>query len=380
VLRRRGYTGRGVTLGHLDTGIDSSHPALGHQPTRFQYFDREGLFSERPPSDLDGHGTANASIICGIAPECSLHSAAVIEEGNVVARILSGLQWMLESHVRVLWIPCGIPGYSPVFRGLVHMLARNNTLIVAAIGNLGAGRSLSPGDYPEVLSVGAMAADGNVAPFSGSSHLGAQTTCRKPDLLAPGDGALVAALGGGYHTFRGTSAACAYVAGVAALLAQAAPAASASILKAALIAASQPLPESQRHRSRRGVIQPFSALQYLLNGNPAEEADEEDFHTRSKFTDPRLRQMFSLATPESVLDAVCVVERTNRDESADPRGPAGSVVDLVSRALGERPKRLYYIASAGIVVILARAPFIARLAYQPNVLVASAADIDRCWQ
>jgi subtilisin family serine protease len=65
----QGLTGKGIRVGHLDTGVDGTHPALEGAVTKFAEIDRTGR--ERPgvaawdSDDRDRHGTHTAATIAG---------------------------------------------------------------------------------------------------------------------------------------------------------------------------------------------------------------------------------------------------------------------------------------------------------------------------
>ncbi|MGH2368734.1 MAG: S8 family serine peptidase, partial [Chloroflexota bacterium] len=65
-LWQQGLTGKGVRVGHLDTGVDGAHPALSDRIAAFMEFD---LFGNRVPGsrphDTGDHGTHTAGTICG---------------------------------------------------------------------------------------------------------------------------------------------------------------------------------------------------------------------------------------------------------------------------------------------------------------------------
>ena len=165
-LWERGLTGKGVLVGQLDTGIDGEHPTLQGAVAHFAEFDLMGREVTPPPKpkDSDEHGTHTAATIVGraaggrhvgMAPGAKLASAAVIEGGDAVARVLGGMDWALGKGVRVLSLSLGFRGYWPDFLAVTRILRRKGVLPVFAVGNEYAGSSRSPGNYSEALSVGA---------------------------------------------------------------------------------------------------------------------------------------------------------------------------------------------------------------------------------
>ncbi len=233
-LWHRGLDGTGVLIGHLDTGVDGGHQMLRGRVADYALFDEEGqriVGAEPADGDADGHGTHTAGILvgatrsggaAGIAPGASLVTARVIEGGDVVARILAGLEWMAASGVRVVNLSLGLPGYRAAFEVLLEALDGRGVLCVCAVGNEGAGQSRSPGNYRKVLSVGAVDRTGQVADFSGSATIRhAPPPYDVPDLVAPGVRIVSAVPNGGYVEMSGTSMAAPHVAGLAALLCEA---------------------------------------------------------------------------------------------------------------------------------------------------------------
>src|SRR5438067_5985923 len=118
----QGFAGEGILVGHLDTGVDGKHRSLRTAIDRFVRIDNFGEIDATAPAatDSDQHGTHTAGTIAGrpvgksiigVAPEAKLASAMVIEGGNVVARVLGGLDWAIDQQVRIISMSLGFPGF-----------------------------------------------------------------------------------------------------------------------------------------------------------------------------------------------------------------------------------------------------------------------------
>lgn len=280
---KKGWTGLDVKVGHLDTGVDGDHPAfLKGAIKKFEHFDNYGQpTSPTTAEDTDDHGTHTAATILGrpvkgnhfgVAPEARLCSAAVIEGGNALARVLAGMEWALEQEVRILSMSLGFPGWWPDFQPIVETLENQNVLCVFAIGNEYPGTSRSPGNYPEIISVGALDAKKKIAKFSSSQTFSGRKT---PLVIAPGVDIFSAQPGKMYQSMDGTSMATPHVAGVAALLAHAAPGASNKQLRNAIIASCEDLGSQGSHVYVHGLPNALRALNSLapslITGKPSKE-------------------------------------------------------------------------------------------------------------
>ena len=235
-LWKQGLTGKGVVVAHLDTGADGRHPMLKGAFAAFAEFDALGdlLTPTSSPHDSGEHGTHTAVTVAGrpargvnlgVAPGAKLASALVIEGGNVIARVLAGLDWALGHGTRVLSMSLGIPGWLEDFLPVIRILRARGVLPVIAIGNEGPGATRSPGNYPNALSIGAMQADRTVADFSSSQRFARTNDPVVPKLVAPGVDIISAVPNGRYKMMSGTSMATPHIAGLAALLLEAKPAA-----------------------------------------------------------------------------------------------------------------------------------------------------------
>jgi subtilisin family serine protease len=381
-LWRKGLTGAGVRVGHLDTGVAGHHPALAGRVAAFLETDEEGrVVPSATPRDTASHGTHTAGILCGgvldgeaigVAPEALLHSAAVIDGGRNVVRILRGIDWLRGSGVRVLGMALGIAGPNPVFWTLLDALRAEGVLTVCAIGNDGAARPHSPALYPGVLAVGAANEQQRLAPYTGCEL--ASGECLKPELLAPGvDLRSATPHSGGGTLGGGTSQACAFTAGVACLLFQACPDATPDEVAEALCASASPIDEAHGLRYRFGLLQPALALELLQRRGARSGGSEPAGSEPPFYRDEELLDECRDASPASELHCVVVASGRARGDSA--RGAAGPVVDRVTEMLGEPPASVEYLPAGRIAIVSASPRFIVALGRDPDVQVLSAATV-----
>jgi subtilisin len=273
-LWKEGLTGKGIKVGHLDTGLDGKHPALKKAVEGFAEFDFVGeLVKPSPaPHDTDDHGTHTAATIAGravngrsvgVAPEAELSSALVIEGGQVVARVLGGMDWALSQGVQILSMSLGFRGWWEDFIPIIEILRSQNVLPVIAVGNESAGTSRSPGNYPNVMSVGAHDNHKAVALFSSSQRFKRAKDPFVPDLVAPGVNVISARPGGGYQAMDGSSMATPHVAGLAAILMQAKASASIDEVEDAIFGSCSLAPGMFASRANRGYPNAIRALALL---------------------------------------------------------------------------------------------------------------------
>jgi subtilisin family serine protease len=273
-----GITGKGVVVGHLDTGVDGAHPALQGAIAAFAEFDFAG---DQVPGakahDSGEHGTHTAGTIVGragtkgpfgVAPQAQLATALVIEGGQAIDRILAGLDWIVGQHVHVLSMSLGLRGFNPAFQVVIDALRAAGVLPVIAVGNEGANTSRSPGNYTNVLSIGAMDKADEVADFSGSQLFDRTANPMVPDLVAPGVGVLSSVPEGGFREMDGTSMATPHVAGLAALLLQAKPTATTDELEKAILNSCALPAGMSGPRANKGVPDAVQAFTLLTGSAP----------------------------------------------------------------------------------------------------------------
>ncbi|HWC12458.1 MAG TPA: S8 family serine peptidase [Acidimicrobiales bacterium] len=250
------FTGAGIVVSVLDTGIDSAHPAFAGVTLVQEDFSGSGN------GDVQGHGSHCAGTIFGRDVDGARIGVARGVDRALIGKVLgddgggssemlfNGIQWAVEGGANVISMSLGFdfPGLVsrltsegwPVdlatsvaleaYRGNLRMFdalmdlvqAREafgpGTVVVAAAGNESK-REQNP-DYEiaaslpaaaeGVVSVGALGQDGgalSVAPFSNTF----------PQVSGPGVNVKSVKVGGGTRNLNGTSMACPHVAGVAAL-------------------------------------------------------------------------------------------------------------------------------------------------------------------
>ncbi|MFJ9626056.1 S8 family peptidase [Streptomyces sp. NPDC101175] len=255
----KGYTGKGVKVAVLDTGIDTTHPDL-----KTQVIAAKNFTTARDTSDHFGHGTHVASIIAGtgaksggkykgVAPGAELLNAKVLDDegSGDDASILAGMEWAAAQGADIVNLSLGgadTPGIDPLEAEVNKLSETKGMLFAIAAGNEGEGGDStvdSPGSAADALTVGAVDGSDKLAYFSSRGPSADNTL--KPDVTAPGVKITAAAAKGsyidkevgenpaGYLTISGTSMATPHVAGAAAILKQEHPDWTWARLKATLV-------------------------------------------------------------------------------------------------------------------------------------------------
>jgi serine protease AprX len=272
---RSPYTGLGVNVAVIDTGVDGLHPDLPYGTKVEQYavaghpFEKEPMtFTPTVTGDTYGHGTHVSSTIAGtgaasagrfkgVAPGATITSFKT-DVGAVLldSYILGAFDWILahpEKQIRISsnsWGCCDGSDYNPddPINVATKALYDGGVTVAFAASNSGGPNTLNPySASPWVISVAAGTKERTLASFSSRGRIDgpwdrraaqrANTGIYRPTVTAPGElieaakssQATVMAPGidpeNPLYTYAdGTSMATPHVAGVVALMLQARPA------------------------------------------------------------------------------------------------------------------------------------------------------------
>jgi serine protease AprX len=311
-----GYTGAGVLVSNIDTGVEGGHPALasrwagvadaryaGHP--EWAWYDPY-LGQNNFPYDNNGHGTHTMGTICGgspglevgVAPGAYWIAAGAIDRGGgigrTVADAIASFQWMLDpdGNPSTIWdVPAvcsnswgvttshGYPPCDETFWSYIDACEAAGTVVVFAAGNEGTSGLRRPGDRAtdDYRNCAVAAVDGNTSgwPIAYFSSRG-PTYCTpsgaaaiKPDIAAPGVSVRSSYPGGGYAYLSGTSMATPHVAGVIALIRDANPNLSADQIKQIIYDSAYDLgPAGEDNSYGWGMIDAYEAVLLALGGAP----------------------------------------------------------------------------------------------------------------
>lgn len=290
-----GYTGGGVVVANMDTGVDQSHPDLAGKwrGGTNSWYDPHG--EHATPYDRDGHGTQTMGIIVGgasggttigIAPDASWVAVKLYNDAGqaTFSDIHLAFQWLLDPDgdlntvdapdvVNASWGLVGTAGQCITeFNADIDALKTVGIAVAFAAGNDGPAplTSLSPANNSAGFSTGAVDSALAIANFSSRG----QSACDGsvyPKMAAPGVSIRTSDLSFGgqpfYMVVSGTSFAAPHTAGVMALLAGAFPQASVSELETAVTGSAQDLGVAGADNSYGyGLANALAAYQTLLNG------------------------------------------------------------------------------------------------------------------
>lgn len=245
---RSPYSGQGIKVAVLDTGLDLNHPDFAGRTIVSQSF-----IPGQTAQDGAGHGTHCIGTACGpqaplgvgrygIAYGADIYAGKVLSNSGTgtAGTVLNGMNWAIANRCQVISMSLGAdaPEYPPYTQAGQRALDAG-CLIIAAASNASRRPGYiaptgSPANSPTIVAVAAVNPDLTVAYFSCGGKI---------EIAGPGSDVFsTLPMPRRYGTLSGTSMATPHVAGIAALLAEANPAHRGAALRNALLAKALPLP------------------------------------------------------------------------------------------------------------------------------------------
>jgi len=239
-LENANYTGKGIDICILDTGLEISHPDFSSEEIEGKSF----IDGEDWNRDPNGHGTHCAGVATGntrndtgkrygIARGCNLKIAKVLADNGrgTTSSVIDAIDWAITKKFRILSLSLASPVKlddqpSVLFEAIGERALENNCLIIAAAGNDSNRPQIPqpvsmPANSKSIMAVGAIDSQMKIARFSNAGIN--PSTGGNINVCAPGVDIISAYPKNAknknnlYYSMSGTSMAAPHVSGLAAL-------------------------------------------------------------------------------------------------------------------------------------------------------------------
>jgi subtilisin family serine protease len=316
MARALGYTGAGIVVGEVDSGVDTDHADLvgavvGQACTCITdggCCPNGSTFQTGPGAAEDnaGHGTWVAGVMTsdghiapiGVAPDVKIVAVKVTNAADhtcCMSDVTAAFDWILDNRPDVAAINCSVvsnalyPGdcdnADATTGGMAFIITALRTAgipVFAAAGNAGsAGAMSAPACVSAAVSMGATY-DANLGPMnfgvcSDATTAADRTTCftnsdTSTDLFAPGCLITTSSLGGGISNVVGTSFSAPHATACAALLKQADPSISAGAIENTFKATGVPVTDP-----RNGITFPRIDCLAAIQARSCPDADGDGY-------------------------------------------------------------------------------------------------------
>ncbi len=306
-----GYTGKGVVVAVLDSGVNTEHADLkDHLWNGNAQHGYNVVYPGQDPIDTGSHGTHCAGIVCGdgtsgkitgVAPDATLMSIKLYEgnSGLTLERLTRGIEFAVDNGADILSISQGWRGSYAVSYRTELRSTFDNLLGLGVIAAVACGNDRqelnsypvpcnvrTPGDCPppwlhhdqttqgglsSVVSVGAVDENNVVSGISSQGPVewddypyGPGMGLIRPDIVAPGEAiSLSNDLNEVYAKKAGTSQSAPCVAGVMALMLEKNPELSPADLCRIIETTATKLSEKKNNDTGSGVIDALAAVQHV---------------------------------------------------------------------------------------------------------------------
>ena len=164
--KQLGFTGNGIKIGVIDTGINLNHPDFFNQDEISRFLKGyDFVDNDTIPQDTNGHGTQVTGIIAadgqlkGISPMVEIFSYRVSSDGESVPSdlIIKAINQAIEDRVDIINISLGVNMTHSEIDNAVNNAVNQGIVVVAAAGNSGPDKSTigSPASNLNAITVGA---------------------------------------------------------------------------------------------------------------------------------------------------------------------------------------------------------------------------------